>query len=394
MPKTCKKCLYTENHPFGMTFLDGECLGCVTHKEKTTLDWDLRREQLESVFNKNTSQKRSYDCVVPICGDAEDYFTLNTLLGAGMSPLVVCINDYFKNDIGWHNLHNLITFFDVDSLVFNTDMSVYKELVRTSLRKFNHVLLPYLQLHTSFPVHVAQQHKIPLVVWGQNQAVEQVGKCSHTDEIEMSRWSRKEHDLFNVDTDTLIGNGTNVIDKHLNYYQYPSPDDLHRSAIRGIYLSNYIPWDPLVQNRNAVEQGYSPQQQTSTFDPYERAGSSVYYGIHDLLKLKRNGYRKIHDHLTREIRHQRLSLVQARSLSKHYSNSVVDVKGFFDWLDVTTSGYQWFVKHRLADVKRLIGTPEPFCGTRDSMPAAVSSLLVEGEIPNNEYITFGKGISI
>ena len=101
-----------------------------------------------------------------------------------------------------YNLHNLITHFDVDSFVFNPNINVYKDLVRTSLRKFDHILLPFLSLHTSFPVHVAKERKIPLIIWGQNQAVEQVGKFSHHDKVEMSKWGRKEHDLFNCDINT------------------------------------------------------------------------------------------------------------------------------------------------------------------------------------------------
>ena len=113
-------------------------------------------------------------------GDAEDFFVLQKVLKLGLNPLLVSVNDYFKNDIGWHNLHQLITYFDVDSMVYNPDISVYKDLVRTSLRKLDHILLPFLTLHTSFPVHIAKQRKIPLIVWGQNQSVEQVGKFSTT----------------------------------------------------------------------------------------------------------------------------------------------------------------------------------------------------------------------
>ena len=128
----------------------------------------------------------------------------------GLVPLVVCVNDYFKNDIGWHNLHQLITYFDVDSFVFNPDIFTYKELIKTSLQKYNHILLPFLQLHTAFPTNIAYERKIPLVIWGQNQSVEQVGKFSHLDAIQMSRWSRREHDLFKTEIDELMGNGAQI----------------------------------------------------------------------------------------------------------------------------------------------------------------------------------------
>ncbi|MEW4556384.1 LPS biosynthesis protein, partial [Vibrio cholerae] len=256
----------------------------MTHKEKDQINWDDKASALDLILGRFKKQHSRYDCIVPVVGDAEDYYTLSKVLGAGLSPLVVCVNDYFKNDIGWHNLHNLITHFDVDSFVFNPDIRVYKDLVRTSLRKFDHIMLPFLQLHTAFPVHVAYERKIPLIIWGQNQAVEQVGKFSHDDAVEMSRWNRREHDLFNVEVGHLIGNGAQVDERDLNYYRYPEVSSVARRGVRGLYLSNYMRWDPIAQNQEMTEFGFTPEANTSTFDVYERAGSSVYYHLHDVLK--------------------------------------------------------------------------------------------------------------
>jgi len=204
MHKFCNQCLYTTEHPFGLSVYQSGCSGCSTHQEKNVINWDEKHQVLQTIVKQVKKKSKNYDCVVPVTGDAEDYFVLSKILALGLSPLVVSVNDYFKNDIGWHNLHQLITNFDVDSLVFNPDIRVYKDLVRTSLRKFDHILLPSLSLHTSFPVHVAYERKIPLIIWGQHQAIEQVGKFSHHDNVEMSKWSRKEHDLFETDIDTLI----------------------------------------------------------------------------------------------------------------------------------------------------------------------------------------------
>ncbi|WP_200833628.1 hypothetical protein, partial [Spiribacter roseus] len=131
---------------------------------------------------RRRTRSRTYDCVVPVQGDAEDYFVVRNALSLGLRPLVVGINDYFLNDIGWHNLQNLITYFDVDSVLYNPDLQAYKALVRTTLRKFNHVLWPALALHTSYPVHVATERRIHIVLWGGLQPNEQVAKFPHLDE--------------------------------------------------------------------------------------------------------------------------------------------------------------------------------------------------------------------
>ena len=393
MVGSCPKCLYGDTHPFGFSMCESECSGCLTHKEKDSLDWHNRRQILDEHLKKYRTSGRKYDCVVPVIGDAEDFYTLSKVIELGLSPLVVCVNDYFKNDIGWHNIHQLITHFDVDSFVFNPDIRVYKELVKTSLRKYSHVLLPFLQLHTSFPVHVAFERKIPLVIWGQNQAVEQVGKFSHIDAAEMSSWSRRQHDLFETDIDQLIGNGAQVDTRYLNYYQYPSVRKLERRGVVGLYLSNYLRWDPLSQNKSVIKFGFQPETSASTFDVYERAGSSVYYKLHDLLKFKRLGYRKITDHLVREIRHGRLTRAEAVVIEATFSQSQVNIKPFFDWLGTSKSGYDWFKMHRLYDVSHLIADSEVEFKA-PNLPTKLSDLLSLSTSSEEEFLLFDKGVDI
>jgi len=390
----CHHCGYPSTHPFGIIIKDGICTGCITHQEKDIIDWDSRRELLKETINLYLSKKtkRTYDCVVPVVGDAEDYFVLKKVIDLNLKPLVVSVNDYFKNDIGWHNLHQLITFFDVDADFYNPDLVIYKELVKTSLRKFDHVLLPFLQLHTSYPVHVAKRKNIPLVIWGGNQAVEQVGKFSHLDSVEMSEWSRIEHDLFGNNIEKLIGNGAQVDERKLNFYNYPSVDSVgERAGLVGIYLSNYLRWDPLKQNEEAKKYNFIPELNVSSFDVYERAGSSIYYGLHDLLKMKRLGYRKIKDHLAREVRHGRVSVEELDSTYQSNYMNPVYIKDFFDWLGITSSGYEWFLKHRLGQFREIV-SPTRINSKHIWVNDQISNICVGAEISSESYITMGKGI--
>jgi N-acetyl sugar amidotransferase len=392
--KSCKYCLYNSKHPFGMSFNEELCLGCITHKEKYNLDWSERYSLLESEVKRVKKNSKSYDCIVPVVGDAEDYFVVQEVLKLGLNPLIVSVNSYFYNDIGWTNLHNLITHFDLDSWVYNPEMHTYKELIRTSLRKYNHIYLPWIQLHTSFPIHVAKEKSIPLIIWGGNQSIEQVGKFSHNDSVEMSSWSRVEHDLFGKDIDNLIGNGAQINERKLNYYYYPSNLKSLSSKVKGLYLSNYLPWDPLKQNQSiTIKHGFKAETNAFSFDPYERAGSSVYYQIHDLLKYERLDYRKITDHCTREIRHGRLSRTEAFQLENFFNNKKVNIKPFFNWLNVSKTGVEWFVKHKLLKSNNLI-SDSPTEYENISLPEKLKLMMVKSSEPLEQYITYGKGIKI
>ena len=43
---------------------------------------------------------------------------------------------------------------------------------------------------------MAINYKIPLIIWGAHQGLEQVGMFSHTHEVEMTRRYGHDHDLF------------------------------------------------------------------------------------------------------------------------------------------------------------------------------------------------------
>ena len=392
----CKTCSYTANHPLGIAFKNGVCSGCSTHKEKYQIDWMKKKDAIsETLAQILKSNKSKYDCVIPFSGDAEDYYTVDIVLKLGLNPLMVSVNDYFLNDIGWHNAHNLITHFDLDSYCFNPEISAYKELVRTSLRKHNHALWPSFALKSSFPVHVAKQKKIPLVICGQNQSVEQVGKFSHLDEVQMTAWSRLEHDLLGFSIEDLLGSGGHVVTKDHPYYSYPDLRKLGAGKLIGMYLSNYFLWDPLLQNSRAIEFGFLPQKQANTFDPYDRAGSSIYYNFHDLSKMMRCGYRKITDHVAREMRHSRLDQNQGNKIISYYQSQPVFIKDFFDWLDVSNSGYEWFVSHKLKSVQHLISDKKvAIANSGLSLPPKLNKIIFIGKVPKKSFQTFMKGIRL
>ena len=152
-------------------------------------------------------------------------------------------------------------------------------------------------------------------------------------------------------------------------------------------------WDPLLQNKSTVNFGFTPETNRSSFDIYERAGSSVYYGMHDILKFKRVGYRKVTDHIVREVRHGRIDLGDAKSLNDLYGCVTINPKPFFDWLEVSSSGYEWFLKHRLDDVKHLI-SHETDSFESKILPKTLTEHITNGNASKENFLAFAKGIEI
>jgi len=50
--KFCKRCLYSNKHPLGITFDDrGICSGCKIHEEKDNLDWKHRLQKISKIID-------------------------------------------------------------------------------------------------------------------------------------------------------------------------------------------------------------------------------------------------------------------------------------------------------------------------------------------------------
>lgn len=79
-----------------------------------------------------------------------------------------------------------------------------------------------------------------------------------------------------------------------------------------------------------------------------------YVSFHDLTKLLRSGYRKISDQVAREMRHSRINIDEGKSIISLYKSQPFNIKSLFDWLEVTSSGYECFLTHKLSKAKHLI----------------------------------------
>ncbi|MEI2676960.1 MAG: hypothetical protein V9G29_03365 [Burkholderiaceae bacterium] len=66
-----------------------------------------------------------------------------------------------------------------------------KKITRATLRDFGSDYWHCLAGQTVFPVQTAVRYRIPLILWGAHQGLEQVGMYSHEDEVEMTRRHRQ-----------------------------------------------------------------------------------------------------------------------------------------------------------------------------------------------------------
>jgi N-acetyl sugar amidotransferase len=337
--KYCARCLYPANHPLGITFdQEGICSGCRIHEEKDFLDWKPRKERLKKLLSEfKTKSGKGYDCIIPVSGARDSYFIVDTIKNEfGMNPLLVTYNKHYNTTLGIRNLAYLRSLIGGDILYQTVAPQTVQKITRNTIRKMGSMYWHCLAGQTVFPVQVAVRFKIPLIIWGAHQGIDQVGMYSHLDEVEMTRRYRKDHDLMGYEAEDLLEGSSDLTFNDVRQLAYPHDKEIEKVGVRGIYLNNFIRWDSKAQHEKMIKKyGYESAAQERTFDTYNDVDSFHYSSLHDTVKFIKWGYGKVSDHASREIRLGRLSRKEAIELAARFQNDSFDpanLKLFLDWV--------------------------------------------------------------
>jgi len=341
----CTRCLYPENHPYGLIFdKDGVCSGCRVHEEKDYLNWEKRFLLLKNIVfeNKKHLDINNFDCIVPVYGGGDSYFTVHVVKNIlGMNPLLVHYNSEFNTKIGIRNLANLATVFDCDMVTSTVAPSLLKRITRASIKKYGNLYWQVIAGRLTFPVQVAVKYKIPLIFWGVHPWSDQTGMYQHINEVEMTERCRKEHGLYGVSAEDFVGS-ENLSRSDMQPFIYPYDNEIEAIGVRGVYLSNYIRWDSKKQHEEMINMyGYETFSQQRTFNTYEDIHCFHSAGIHDYMKYIRLGYGKITDHASREIRLKRMTRIEGINLVNNLEQvEPNDLDIFLNWIELSNEKFK------------------------------------------------------
>lgn len=353
MIQYCKRCLYNTKHPLYLVIDDeGICSGCKVHEEKDIIDWKDKASELGKLLKsyKNTNGS-NYDCIIPVSGGRDSYFIVHTIKNVfGMNPLLVTYNKHYNTAVGIRNIANLRIKFDCDLMTLTVDPNKVKKITRSTLRRFGSIYWHCIAGQTVFPVQIAVKFKIPLIIWGAHQGLDQVGMFSHNDQVEMSRKYRKEHDLMGFEAEDLIEDEFDFINESdIFQYRYPDDKEIEYVGVRGIYLNNFIRWDSRTQHEEMISKyEYETAQQNRTFDNYNDIDCWNYNDLHDYIKLIKHGYGKVLDQACREIRLGHMNKEKALDLVKNFMFKKPEyIELFLNWIGMTENGFNYVIdQHR------------------------------------------------
>jgi N-acetyl sugar amidotransferase len=335
----CKNCTNPSSSAVPLLFNEGGvCSGCLTNKESSEVNWDRRKMMFESLIEDYKSKDNYYDCLIPVSGGKDSYWQIHIMKEYGLNPLLVTYhgNNYTKE--GMDNLLNMREVFDADHIFFTPSIKLLMKMNRTAQR-----LMGDMNWHAhagifTYPIRVAVEKNIPLMVWGEHGFMDLGGMHSYKDMVEFTYRYRHEHNLRGYEWHDLIEASKKyddeIFEHELIQWKYPTDEDIERVGVRGIYISNFFKWDANEHGPLMIEK-YGFKEADNPFERTYRGMSNLddmhENGIHDYMKWVKFGYGRATDHTSKDIRIGRMN--RAIGVKEVLKRDHIKSKDLLRWLD-------------------------------------------------------------
>ena len=325
----CNRCVYPANARPGLILDDeGVCSGCRLIESRGETNWEERERMLRDIFEEARARQREkgspFDCIIPVSGGKDSTFqTWLVKKKFGLNPLLVSYNHTFNTPLGVRNLSNLIEKMDCNLVRFTTAPGSAKRIAKYMIKKVGDVTWHYHAGIQTFPIQAAVQYEIPLMVWGEEGFSELVGMHNVDDFVEFTKKKRQEHSMRGFEPEDLLEEADCELTPYdLAPFFYPSDEDIERVGLRGIYLSNFIPWNARKQTEFIIDElGFETAQfRERTFNLYDKLDDIHANGFHDYLKYLKFGYGRATDDAATEVRQQRMTREQAIEMVAKYDH--------------------------------------------------------------------------
>ncbi|MGQ9571339.1 MAG: N-acetyl sugar amidotransferase [Thermodesulfovibrionales bacterium] len=290
-----------------------------------------------------------YDCIVPVSGGKDSHFQVYILKEKyGMDPLLVTFNHIYNSEAGLRNLENLIEKSGCDLIRFTANPHSVKKISRFMLETIGDLTWHYHAGIMTVPFQVAVEKNIPLIVWGEHGFAELTGIVSLEDFVEFTKWKRRKHDMRGFEPYDIVNKSRGKITQDDLYpYIYPTDEEIERTGVRGIYLSNFFYWDAKSHAELMMEKwDFSPvtYKRDRTFNLYAKIDDHA-NDVHDYLKFLKYGYGRATDDASMEIRHGRMTREEGVEMVKLYDSvEPSSLQTYLDFLEITREEFYRIVE--------------------------------------------------
>lgn len=306
----CKNCVLPDTRPNLVLNREGVCNACETHGRKPEIDWAARETAFRRLVEDSKARTDGYDCVIPVSGGKDSTWQVVKCLEYGLKPLAVTWKTPARTAIGQRNLDNLVAL-GVDHIDYQISPRVEAKFMLKAFERFGSTAIPMHMAIFSIPLRIAARFGIPLVVWGENSAVEYGSASSLHEGRRLDRaWLR----TYGVTHGTTAAEwvDADLSAKDLAAHFGPEPDELESHGIHAVFLGHYFRWDPETSLQVARQHGFRHETLGARTGYYDYADiDDDFISIHHYMKWYKFGFTRLFDNLSLEIRNRRMTRDEA-----------------------------------------------------------------------------------
>lgn len=343
----CKKCVYPV-HAVNLDLDDrGICSACNVSEEIKNIsdeEWKKRENKLVEIIEKHSKYTNGdYDCIIPVGGGKDSYFQAYKIKSLGFNPLLVT---YYGNNFlqeADYNLNEMAKKIGCDHYIYKPSVDT---LIKLNIAAF--YLMGDMNWHNHAGIKMigpkfAIKFQVPLFIFGE-VSWDISGMFSIDDYAEFNKRTVFEHDMRGFDAEDFVGKHEITSDE-VKWYKLPTDDQYEENKLKGIYLGNFVFWDPYKQT-DLVKKLYKWKEAKKPFERTYRMISNLddmhENGIHDYLKYIKFGYGRCSDHASKDIRLNYMDRETAVNLVKKHDHLIPS--DLYRWLDYVNLTEEEFFK--------------------------------------------------
>ncbi len=340
----CQRCVTPESHPRIRLEASGICSACRAWDERSSIDWPGRERRFAEIADRARGNSDGYDCLIPVSGGKDSYWQVITCLEYGLNPLAVTWRDPGRLAIGQDNLDNLVRL-GVDHIDHWINPEVERRFIRLSYEIHGIPGLPKHMALYNIPLKFAVRFRIPLIVWGENDAIEYGDLEEATEGVDVNyEWLQRHGVTQGTTAEDWVGEA--FTRRELTPYFGPRREELDGFAVRGVYLGYFFPWDPVRTFEIARSHGFRSPDSGPGYYAFDDVDSG-FISIHHYLKWYKFGCTRLFDNLSIDIRAGRISRPEAVEIIRERIPETPheDIEAFCKYLDISVQRFFEIAEH-------------------------------------------------
>jgi len=316
--KFCKSCTISNQRPRINFDENGICSACNFAELKKKLNWKKREEELKKLCDRFRKSNGEYDIIIPCSGGKDGSMVAHQMKqDYGMNPLCVTWSPLRYTEVGRKNLDSFIAS-GFNHILGTPSPIVTKKLTELSFKTIGDPFQPFIYGQYNFPLTVALNFGVSLIMYGENGEVEYGGDMKNAYKPDRTVEDQLRHYFSGVPPKQFSEMGINKND--LKPFDAPDLNRLKKNKTEIHFFSYYKYWDPQENFYYAQEHCNfepNPERNEGTFSKYASLDDK-FDGFHFYLAFIKFGIGRCTSDSAHEVRDKKITKEEGIALVKKY----------------------------------------------------------------------------